>query len=132
MLPKFVGAVAAGLALAALGPSVSSAGNQRIPTTVLMEEVTSDGDGEDLIEGAVVSPNRKCVLGRRVDIFEQAVEGPPIKLGTAFADSNEHLTLRGQIEINQTGRIFGKAAKVKLRNGKVCKADRSAILEINI
>ena len=104
----------------------------RISTTVGLEEVTSDGDGEDLVEGFVTSPSRKCWLGRRVDIFQNTEGGPPEKLGTAFADSNEHVTLRGQIDIAPPGELFAKAPKLELRRGKVCKADRSPILDVDL
>ena len=134
---------AAALAVVALAAPAAAGANQ-IPSAVFVDGYTDhyfnfEGSGTlrrapngyDLF-GRVEAPSRKCRVNRRVTAYQlNPTEGqPPIKLGvdptSSAANWSVYLALD---DFDFDGTFFAKIQKRKLRNGDVCKADRSANVE---
>lgn len=130
---------AASVAVAAMVVAPASAGSvQRFDTVVSFDgahdhyfagaRARRAPSGEDFY-GHIESSKRKCTVGRRIDVF-LADEGPDTKLGSDRSDSNAGWSLYVPLdEVDFTGDYYAKAPRLKLRNGDLCKGDRSNVFD---
>jgi hypothetical protein len=123
-------------AAAVIGAGVASAGSaDRFRTAIAIDQITphyfaptsraarGDPNGYDFI-GHVESTRARCTRGRKITLYRLA-PGPDPKLGYDFSDSNGGWSLYLPADEFTGDAHYAKAAKLKLRNGDVCRPDRS-------
>jgi hypothetical protein len=106
----------------------------RVPTEVTFYIFCGNGIcqfdvGNDWIYGGDVNSNsHKCSANRKVRVFEIR-KGPDLLRGSDVSDSRGHWFVRRPDYKPVSSDYYAKAPKKKLRNGDVCAADRSPIVE---
>ncbi len=136
MLLKVVGAIAVGLALAALAVPATAGQVERVTTTVetwganLSDEPDTllRGNGDARVYGRVVADKPTCAKLRKLSIFGER-DGADLRLGTGYSDSLGYWSINAHIT-DITAEVYAIAPKAKRGKRTVCKADRSPAIAI--